>query len=554
MLILDIPRRAPEEVRYIEVPVYHRPHLGLSMARSLHACLLPNAAVRSQIGKEPATPELLLSVVPFECWDRAWRLTLEVRDRPGLLHDLATVMHHFHAEMVFCESGATQEASIHSIEALFHIAINEHVERLRWALGAAFCKDMSFGKDEARLSVQPVHTLHHARRRYNQLQNDSLFATLAQSSYSFSPLHATVTVETSEDPQTSRHVMRARLEGPLRERVKQCVREIAPGHNRDNFGYLVRMSDTKDRYLRVLFLRQSDPFIHARIEYIAGQEAYVGILGLLKQGGYNVLSSSLTHSGGRRTRLEVVAHAPVALGPTIDDIKDHLRLCLAEVPGRPEITLTFPSGYQSPATAEPIECTNPHPFHAVSTGYFFQGLENSVEAALGDLERDIDNGSEDVDLRQRKNFLRDLNRKFRGEIRPKPARTLFISARLAERELKLAAEVAKRHGFIVFTGDDVSEDPSLRQGIVTRIDGCSHFLGVWTLPDGPAPPWPSPWVVWEAGVAEAGNKVTALLVDHRLLAEVRRVYYEPEILHFGADDFEAQLHKAIKQLAHRLHR
>ena len=37
--------------------------------------------------------------------------------------------------------------------------------------------------------------------------------------------------------------------------------------NRHDEGYYLRLSDSKDRFMRVLFFSATDPVIHARLEY-----------------------------------------------------------------------------------------------------------------------------------------------------------------------------------------------------------------------------------------------------------------------------------------------
>ena len=88
MLVLDIPNRAPEDFRYIEIPMFHRSHLGLSAIREFSACLLPNNAIAPDTDQSSAVPELIVSAFPFEFWDKAWRLTLDLQDH-GLAVDAA---------------------------------------------------------------------------------------------------------------------------------------------------------------------------------------------------------------------------------------------------------------------------------------------------------------------------------------------------------------------------------------------------------------------------------------------------------------------------------
>ena len=61
-------------------------------------------------------------------------------------------------------------------------------------------------------------------------------------------------------------------------------------------------------------------------------------------------------------------------------------------------------------------------------------------------------------------------------------------------------------GFRVFTGSNLLKEPTITAGLLNRINCCSHFLGVWSR-DGAQrcgeAYWPSSWLLWEFGVAEA---------------------------------------------------
>lgn len=67
------------------------------------------------------------------------------------------------------------------------------------------------------------------------------------------------------------------------------------------------------------------------------------------------------------------------------------------------------------------------------------------------------------------------------------------------------------------TGENLTQFESNVDGIIEKMKLCTHFLGVWTRMAGhnvSKEVWPSPWLLWELGVAEAiGLKWSLLISD-----------------------------------------
>src|SRR5437667_10367795 len=105
MLVLDIPRKCPVNFSYVEMPLYHRVHLGLAANRALHGCLLAAS-------NEPFLPELVISPFEIDQWDKLWRLTMTVADRAGLVHEVCDVLIHNGANTLASELSTTEQQKL----------------------------------------------------------------------------------------------------------------------------------------------------------------------------------------------------------------------------------------------------------------------------------------------------------------------------------------------------------------------------------------------------------------------------------------------------------
>src|SRR6185369_3947875 len=113
MIILDIPRKTTRYGKYIDIPVYHRTHLGLSHDTTVHFCLLPARAVQPDEG---SVPELVVAPFRFDDWGQLWRLTTSVRDQPGLVNAIADTMAQCSVNIIACESNISQEEGMYHLE------------------------------------------------------------------------------------------------------------------------------------------------------------------------------------------------------------------------------------------------------------------------------------------------------------------------------------------------------------------------------------------------------------------------------------------------------
>jgi hypothetical protein len=117
-------------------------------------------------------------------------------------------------------------------------------------------------------------------------------------------------------------------------------------------------------------------------------------------------------------------------------------------------------------------------------------------------------------------------------------------------------EVVKRatlKGFTVVTGKNLLEYNLFRRGLLEKMGSCTHFLGVWS-DDGAQivgdKHWPSPWLLWEFGVAEASGLAWRLLISEKIdEAAWKRLAPEKQHSIFGETDFQARLSEILEVLS-----
>jgi hypothetical protein len=126
----------------------------------------------------------------------------------------------------------------------------------------------------------------------------------------------------------------------------------------------------------------------------------------------------------------------------------------------------------------------------------------------------------------------------------------FHSDGLIERITRSAA----KRGMRVVHGRNLPHGTH-RDRIVELLDGCTHFLGIWTSEGGKQvasePPtwWPSPWMHWELGAAQALGLTWHLLISDAIDEDAWRVTAGNTHTTFGKKTpLRASMKRALKIL------
>lgn len=134
--------------------------------------------------------------------------------------------------------------------------------------------------------------------------------------------------------------------------------------------------------------------------------------------------------------------------------------------------------------------------------------------------------------------------------------SLFIScAYQNEKTFERVVKTAKGNRFNVITAkDSLPADRTNRAGIMMKMDeSCTHFLGVWSEDGGTQVKegeyFPSPWLYWELGVANALGLHCHLLISDKIMKEAwARLVPDSPHTFYSTGNFESQLKSALKKL------
>jgi len=547
MLVLDIPRRCPQNFAHIDIPLYHRVHLALAASIPIHGCLLAGL-------NEPHLPELVISPFDFSRWDRLWRLTMSALDRPGLVHDICATLRQNEVNILAAESAAMEEQNLFHLEIVMEGEDLDHIDWIRLSLLTQFFDEIGFLSDNSpRLRIRRLQNLWYAKKAYERQR---------RSSTRFYPVNELIDVDWAPEKQSPRadtQMLRLRLPGNMREILKSTVRQDL--NERDDEGFFLRLSDTKDRFLRILFFRTSDPVIHSRIEISDRVGAVADITQALRERGFNILTAYLAPcEGKKRGRLEMVVRCDRLLGRPTSELKEGLEDALRSSPAASdlEIVVGYPRGYGRAWESKPIMRRLSSESETETTKLESVGqLRDTLVAHYDRLSKIVGHGLNP----ERKDALRwalvnqlmqDYDKLIGIRVKEPKGKSIFISCHYGGNQLDIVKRQAVAKGFSVFTGEDLMAERNISSGLLNRINACTHFLGVWSR-DGAEKCgdyyWPSPWLLWEFGVAEAFGLVWRLLISKEIAESAWRKVV-PGIQHLFFDsDFESRVAEILDVLA-----
>ena len=563
MLVLDIPRRCPADFEHIDLPLYHRVHLGLVTHIPLHGCLLAS-------GKSPHLPELVLSPFDFEKWDRIWRLNVTLKDRPGLLNEVAEVLERHKAVLLAAESSATQQQGLYQLEVVMELVDDSPIKWIWYCLQARFLKDISFMDKQPRLRIQRLQSLFHAKRDFED-QKQWPEHKLPEG---FSPERAEIQlrwVDADTNSNISQHVKLAAgdlteskgqvlqlLQLVLPENVRRVLRNTV-GHyeigSRYNGGFYLRLSDTKNRFLRVVFFKSNDPSLHCRIEYLDRPGALADLTEVLKVENFNILSAYVAPASDRnKSRVELVIRSSRMEGMRSQERKEFLEQLLSRAENISDLQLMigYPRNYTHEWPSHPIVPLRANQSR-IRQRYddWFTGLNAEFLRQQADFKSKMDPAFEPY-----WRLGEHLNAEF-GKLTGKTAeeKLLFVSCHYTADQVETISRHAGQHGFKVVTGKNLLADSSVAGGLIEKIKSATHFIGVWSS-DGAKKLgekwWPSPWLLWEFGVAEAHGLTWRLLIQNDIEPDVwQRIAPHRQHRIFNTMNFVESLEEILAVLAMR---
>jgi hypothetical protein len=134
---------------------------------------------------------------------------------------------------------------------------------------------------------------------------------------------------------------------------------------------------------------------------------------------------------------------------------------------------------------------------------------------------------------------------------------LFISYSFRNEEVfAKVQQIAEKHHFLVFVAKSLEGSPTNREGIISLINACTHFLGIWSADGGTQVGdyyLPSPWLHWEWGVADALGLHWHLLISRKIQEDAwKRIAGETPHSLFSEADLLDQVKKALGSLSKKV--
>lgn len=562
MLILDKPHLFESET--VSIPLYHRGHLSLFEGAKVWLCLLPAL-------QEGQFSEIVISPIHNESWSDLWRISITLRDRVGLVHDIFSILADRDINIITSESSSREKQSLHSIELIVNaqeyispyndstqeersIGKIEKLTDLRREILANLINDIAFlPTGQPRLRIRRVRHLLNARRDYinTKIHGGPSKAVVRETTVNKIGKDVTIT---------------------LPEQVKKNLFEmlgVTKISKNNPGGHYLMVSNTTDRFLSIYFVKKTDAVIAPTIEHQHEIGALAAITDALGRAGFNILTSlSRLYRWDSQALTEFVLLPP----PELRGVSDHKviearlesALRTPELIGIYKLKISYPQNYRFPLKTRRLTLPRssrkkPAGLTDTSAPARSRMIESILNSHSRELAQRIRQGDALADDILRHKLAQDLIAQQRAIVKAERSglrHSLFISYNFRDVDLKdRVSQEAEKHQFNVLTAEELGAAARNRDGIIQLISLCTHFLGIWTEEGGhelkaDGSYLPSPWLHWEWGVADALGKRVRLLISEKLNDDAwERIAKETPQVIFKTVNFENKLKSALRSLS-----
>lgn len=510
MMVLDHPRRVQSRFPLfiqkrlphtrLKVPIYHRTPLSLYPGTDLHLVFDLAAKV------EDDTPVVIGTTVPRHAWQHTYRVSANLRHVPGAMHRFLTALatHGGHVLLFDDAPSSAREPDSHEFEALVDFSLlhaelrsvrsslPEDLTEVAAALLMGVCFDV--------LSPVPDERSRLLGRRREISQNK-------RSSVKIRPARCLQRVHALA---LNTEVIRTKVTADGSVALPRSWLEKL---HTDVESYVVT-TDTKERVLRFNFLLRDQPDRWCAIRYRSQKDSLPNLTRNIRSHGLNIVTAlsrpELTDSSHWFEVLVSPTDSKPDPGNT-GDIAGEIRSAVHEADPSADVYFNFD------AARNARKRETPPPAPSARKVVTIDEWINSTEALLHGLDVHISE-SDHRDVRSAVHAIKFLT----GRGRPR----VFISVAYDGnhdliREIERACSEVECEPHIA----RITRDPTVREGVIREIRDSECFLGVWTMHRRTTKQEdiaPSPWCVWEAGVAEAFNIETHFVLE----SSINRSYYE----------------------------
>jgi predicted amino acid-binding ACT domain protein len=546
MFVLDRPRISKNWEIFL--PLYHRGHLSLYPGTTVYL-----APVHHPDASAHHFPEIMGTTIQQSSWPTVYRISIKLRDAPGVLHStLASVARHG-GNIVNLDSTSTEQESIHEVEMVVDFAslvdsgdvapdLSEEIEGLLLADCARYIvEEPGTGFD---IRVQA----HAGLRRLN-----SMLGKLRSSMYS--------TLVQAEQVQEKGKIVLGR---PIIHMLRSDVGAGSSTAIEPPVAYFVS-SDTIGRLFRITLVPNVEQITWCAIRHNDRPGALSAITEAIRDNDMSILSGLnrvQRHQG--RSWFEVILSKKAWKNSLVPAREREQEIKEALI--RANIDKDFsPTLYFDRAQADIAMRTVTN--DDVSAAAWFLRRELPLSDWLDQKEKELKEhpgrmaGNPVDGLSVSPTAALSLGikkvRTSRGRIRPK----VFFSAEftpLNKARISIARECCNTRGIDFDVVQSPQDGLVIRDEVLSRIAQATLFIGLWA-PSSKEPDSKrcSPWLLWELGVANAQRIPYGILVEHGTnLMDYMPIHGERFHFPFSgdlADGFRAEFEHCLDALLRTLH-
>ena len=541
MHVLDFLRESKDwDVR---VPLYHRGHLSLRPGTTVHvAWVIPPDSDALAAGGTSGLPEIFGSAVRQRAWSSVYRIWIALYDKPGVLNKALRSVSRHGGNVLQLDSTSTERETHHDVEMVVDFAslgdtdkpIRDLSPEIEGLLLADCAEHIVSTESGFFLTVRPVSSL----RRMNNMLSKIRGA------------EAVSTFRVGEKGHLT-------LDANLRDMLLGAGVDIP-------FKYLVT-SDTTDRVFRITFFPATQPVVWCAIRHADMKGALESITDTLQRNHISILCSLnrvQEHLGKNwfEAVLSSQAWRVTSPGENQEPPAEIVRRIMTTAEMEPYDLKVLFNPKETNEVMLQTETTK------VSHGRAYMDKREDVDAWIDAREKDL-TGLETkllkIDSRDRHSAplvrhaaaLRSGIARVRMET-ARLKRRIFVSTEFTKKnELKIAAvqRACRKVGitFVVVRAPNKDQKVIWRE-VIDQMRDTTDFIGIWTPSiKAPSSSRPSPWCVWELGLANAMGIPAYVFGDHTAdLADYKAIQGE----HFYYDfknmkEFEDKVMHVVQIIA-----
>lgn len=540
MHVLDHIRDAKDWT--IKIPLYHRGHLSLLPGTTVHLAWVFRHDDHDQA---VVPPEIFGTTVKRDAWATVYRITMALYDGPGVLHSALRSISRHGGNVLHLDSTSTERELHHNVEMDVDFAslidrthhprnLSDQIEGL---LLADCARHVAYDEQSGfRLRVRSVSSL---RRMFEMLLS--------------------VRSEGQQESVITHHVEedgRITLDKGIRSMLERAG--VSPP-----FRY-IPTSDTRDRVFRVTFIPKTQPMVWCAIRHTDKRGVLSAVTDALRKKNITILCALNRveeHLG--HNWFEVVVSSSQWRTPSVDQPAQPPKEVIDEILNSAELrsyrlSWFFEYTESRKAMREAVAASNPWSVYQLQPADDLDQWLAQKDSELLALSRERDADGRfaalaDPDIRYGRALKDGINkvRRATNQVR----RRIFLSIEFTARnevKIKLVQTACRMAGVDLEIVRDSEGHNVIWQEVIERMQQSTDFVAVWTpsskVNDGSKRP--SPWCLWELGVANAlGLRARVLLEKGTDVAEYRLIHGEEFYYEFGtADDFGRRIDKIIREM------